>query len=705
MKSQKVEQEKYRIFKKIVENSPIGLCIFYDNSYFYSNQKFDNLFKEKFTKRDDFNPSDMVDLIYQADKDSVRNLISTCIKNKGLKSTKQIRLLNNNNELYWVNLNCICQQINSVESLIFSFVNIDEKISAQNYLQRRLEFETIIMSISSRFVGNIKFKLAIENTLRDIGVLSEASRSYLVIFNEKNLVKEFFQWSSESVIPSKSKQDIERFIFCSKWIEKLAKGEYIHIENFSNYPLEAKKLGIAQQKGKINSCLVFPLFIKAEFSGLIGLDNINETKKWKKIDLSVLRISSQIIGNAMERISAQEELRKSEKKYRHILENLTESYFEVDLKGNFTNFNDSFCKKLGYTREELEGMNYGDILNEDNMKKVFRIYNQLFQERREKLTFEVEVKKKDGSIIIAESSAYLKRNSNGKLIGFYGLARDVTEKRQAEKLKEKFQNELESKVKNRTKELNEALEHQKKYQEEILKASKFKSDFLATMSHELRTPLNAIIGFTDLLLESAFGELNEQQKEYLTDIKTSAEHQYDMISNILDITKIESGQITLSKQYFSLNTVIDQINSNIKNLYTKKGLEFVIKGLNDDMQIYADPIRFKEILLNLLTNAIKFTIQGKITLVIREGYDSWVFKVRDTGIGIASEDFDLVFKEFKRVDSSFVRSTSGTGLGLSLTKRLVELHNGEISFSSLLGSGTTFTIKIPKKKEDLDVKL
>jgi signal transduction histidine kinase len=225
------------------------------------------------------------------------------------------------------------------------------------------------------------------------------------------------------------------------------------------------------------------------------------------------------------------------------------------------------------------------------------------------------------------------------------------------------------------------------------------------MSHELRTPLNAIIGFTELLLEGTFGELNATQLEYLEDIKDSAEYQYDMISSILDISKIESGQVKLNLQKFSLNSIIDQVKSSLKPLYKNKNLEFEVEGLDRDLEIYADPIRFKEILLNLLTNAIKFTIEGYVKLIIKEFYDRWIFKIRDTGIGIARKDFDLIFKEFKRVESSYVKSTQGTGLGLSLTKRLVNLHGGQITFSSVLGVGTTFTFFIPKNipKETINI--
>ena len=171
------------------------------------------------------------------------------------------------------------------------------------------------------------------------------------------------------------------------------------------------------------------------------------------------------------------------------------------------------------------------------------------------------------------------------------------------------------------------------------KVSNFKSDFLATMSHELRTPLNAIIGFSDLLLKRVYGPLNNEQIEFLSDIKTSSAHLLEMISHILDISKVEAGELKLNIKRFSLNSIIDQINSTTKPLYKKKGLKFRIRGLDSEKYIYGDPIKFKEILLNLLSNAIKFTTSGTISLVIKENYKNWIFKIRDQGIGIDSKDY------------------------------------------------------------------
>lgn len=396
---------------------------------------------------------------------------------------------------------------------------------------------------------------------------------------------------------------------------------------------------------------------------------------------------------------AEFQLKESEKNYRNVLESIKEGYFEIDLDGNFTFFNNSICNITGYSRENLINSNYQILCDEKAKLKIFNILNELYRKGEGYRIFEFEQEKKDGEITHLESSVYLHYDAESKIIGFRGILRDVTERKKAELLRKAFNQELKKEVDLRTQELKLANEKQQLYLDQILKTSYFKTKFLSTMSHELRTPLNAILGFSELLLEEENGLLNEDQKEFIKDIKDSAEHQFDMIKHILDISKIESGQITLNIQNFSLNLMVEQLRSSLRPMYNKKNLKFIVIGLDKEKRIYADLIRLKEILLNLLTNAIKYTIAGKIVLTIKENDNRWRFILRDTGIGIAKKDFPLIFKEFKRINSPYVRSVPGTGLGLSLTKRLVELHGGQIEFCSVLGLGTIFLFSISKKFE------
>ncbi len=276
----------------------------------------------------------------------------------------------------------------------------------------------------------------------------------------------------------------------------------------------------------------------------------------------------------------------------------------------------------------------------------------------------------------------------------------INDKRRTEQKLRESKDNLEKEVKKRTKELEVALEQQKLYLDQILEASKSKTEFMAIMSHELRTPLNSIIGFTDLILEGSYGHLSEVQSDFLYDIKNSSLHLLNLINNILEISEIEAGQLNLNFQEFSLNNTINEVVNIIKPIYSKKQLKFTVKLLEDELMIYADPVRFKEVLLNLLDNSIKFTNNGEITLIIDEKNDNWIFSVRDTGIGIAKDNYSLIFQPFKRIITPENISSTGSGLGLSLAKRLVELHNGQIWYESEENRGSTFYFTIPKKSEN-----
>jgi signal transduction histidine kinase len=265
----------------------------------------------------------------------------------------------------------------------------------------------------------------------------------------------------------------------------------------------------------------------------------------------------------------------------------------------------------------------------------------------------------------------------------------------AEALKREFNKKLEQEVKITTKELNEALNQEKLYQEQLLASSQFKSEFMASMSHELRTPLNSIIGFTDVILERISGEVNEEQDKYLNNVKSSALHLLDLINDILDIAKIESGKMELKIVEIPLSQLINQIKTMIKPMYEKKKLTFEIPNITNETVIRVDRLRFKEILFNLLSNAVKYTQEGCIKLEFSEDDTYWNFAVIDTGIGIKEEDFGLIFQDFKRIKSARVAAIEGTGLGLPLTKRLIEYHGGNISFTSEFGKGSTFTFTIP----------
>ena len=231
-------------------------------------------------------------------------------------------------------------------------------------------------------------------------------------------------------------------------------------------------------------------------------------------------------------------------------------------------------------------------------------------------------------------------------------------------------------------------------------ANKMKSEFLANMSHELRTPLNAIIGFAEVLRDKISGELNEDQIDYVKDIHSSGIHLLQMINDILDLSKIEAGRMELQYETFAIREAVEDVYTILKGLAGKKHLELKTIILTDVITVEADRVKFKQILYNLLSNAIKFTPeQGSIIVEASVTDDTLQVSVSDTGIGMKPEDQEKVFKEFWQADGSFARKYEGTGLGLALTKRIVEMHGGKLWFESEFGKGSIFYFALPLKAQ------
>ncbi|SFM55316.1 sensor histidine kinase [Methanolobus profundi] len=226
-------------------------------------------------------------------------------------------------------------------------------------------------------------------------------------------------------------------------------------------------------------------------------------------------------------------------------------------------------------------------------------------------------------------------------------------------------------------------------------SNRAKSEFLAIMSHELRTPLNSIIGFSDLLTDGLAGELNEKQEHYASNISNSGKHLLTIINDILDLSKIEAGEMELNYEEVFVTDIIDEVVMNISPLSSQNNLLIDTSNI-DDVIITADRKKIRQILLNLVGNSVKFTPSGGTIKIFTFLKDEMInICVQDTGIGISSDDQKKLFEPFQQLDSALSRKYDGTGLGLSLVKKLTEMHNGTVSVESELNKGSTFTISLP----------
>jgi DNA-binding response OmpR family regulator/anti-sigma regulatory factor (Ser/Thr protein kinase) len=240
---------------------------------------------------------------------------------------------------------------------------------------------------------------------------------------------------------------------------------------------------------------------------------------------------------------------------------------------------------------------------------------------------------------------------------------------------------------------NTALQAAKEHAE---RESHFKSKFLANMSHELRTPLNAIIGFSELLEQEIFGTLTPKQMEYVQSVLGSGRHLLSLINDILDLSRVEAGRIDLRSEWIPIGVIVDAVQGTVAPLVTKQGVRFEVSVADDLPDLYVDPLRIKQVLYNLLSNAIKFTPRGgRVALCVEAADRQLRIRVEDSGVGIRAEDLARLFREFEQLEPVAGEKPEGTGLGLALSKRLVELHGGGITVQSEVGRGSTFTVFLP----------
>jgi signal transduction histidine kinase len=234
----------------------------------------------------------------------------------------------------------------------------------------------------------------------------------------------------------------------------------------------------------------------------------------------------------------------------------------------------------------------------------------------------------------------------------------------------------------------------------LTEASKAKSEFLANMSHELRTPMNAILGFVEMLLDDIYGEVPPHLREPLIDVQVNGKHLLNLINDVLDLSKIEAGHMELVLSEYSVQDVVETVRTSLQSLALEKGLEFEA-GAEDNIPLaFGDGRRITQCLMNLVGNALKFCKCGRVAVWVERQGSDLLYQVSDTGIGIPKEELKNIFTEFRQVDTAITREFSGTGLGLNITKKFVEMHGGRIWAESELGKGSTFFFSIPLRVND-----
>ncbi len=408
-------------------------------------------------------------------------------------------------------------------------------------------------------------------------------------------------------------------------------------------------------------------------------------------------VISGMLMDVTERKKMEEALRESEEKF-HWAFMSSPAWVVISTveKSRYLDVNDSFLQQTGFAKEEVVGktsVELGIWADEQDRSRFIEMLKRGDAVRNQ----EVRRRRKSGEILTMLFSAEIIRFAGEMCL--LSVSQDITERKKAEEKISEYAENLEKMVKKRTQELEDA---------KILAetASRAKSAFLANISHEFRTPLNSIIGFSEALVEGVYGELKPEHREYIKDIFQSGMHLLSLINQILDLSKIEAGKMELEYRECRVDKVIESTRFMFMEKVKKHGINFVVHTEEDTGTFEVDEMKVKQVLINLISNALKFTPDGSSISVTARKVESEKIgdfieiSVEDTGEGIAQEDQERLFMPFEQLETGLSSNRQGTGLGLALCKRFVELHGGRIWAESQKGKGSRFVFVLPRRPLD-----
>jgi PAS domain S-box-containing protein len=541
---------------------------------------------------------------------------------------------------------------------------------AEEALSRRDAILEAVGFAADRFLELSSWEEPTQDVLEHLGKGTGVSRVYVFqnFRDEKGRLKarQRYEWAAYGVKHEIDDPELQHFCYrdlgFERWEKNLSRKKAIY-GNVVDFPDSEREF---LESHDIRSIVIAPILVGDHWWGFIGFDECTVEREWSISEIEALTAAANTLGAAIGRKEAEEALRESEERYRTLIENQGEGVSIVDLDENFVFANPAAEEIFGVQKGGLLGRNLREFVDPD---QVEILGNQTeFRRKGQNSTYSVDIVRPDGdrrTLIITGTSRF---SPEGNVVGTLGIFRDITDLMRAEE-------EL-----LRAKEQAEA-------------ANRAKSEFLANISHEIRTPMNGIIGMTDLAMET---NLTREQREYLEIVKTSADSLLGLINDILDFSKMEAGHLTLEQIEFDLRHVVEDAVSTLALKAHESGLELLCNVKPDVPGVLiGDPVRLRQILVNLVGNAVKFTREGEIltTCEVKERDDRSVLlhlSVRDTGIGIPRDRLDSIFDSFSQVDGSTTRKYGGTGLGLAISRQLCSMMEGEIWVESEMGTGSTF---------------
>ena len=599
--------------------------------------------------------------------------INECIRTQKLSKIEY--WLNFADEIKWYEMNITYLRLNNNYGLTCVVRDISESKKNLSLISQQIDLQELLIKISTTYI-NIDISnidRVINHSLKEMGEYVNADRTYIFTYDFVNKTcSNTYEWCNKGIAPEIDNLQQIPLAFFPDWVNKHVQGEPFIIENILDLPDEGPESlrGVLEPQG-IKSLITIPMMHNDEIMGFIGFDSVNETHIYTENEKQLLHIYAQMVVNVQIRRRSFEMISYQEQKYRNLISNMSIGLVELDMNDHVVFANQQFCEMANLNFDRIKGLNAAALLN-PRQKRALTNYKYELQQSKNPSSIEMLVKNRKGEHswwLINGAPHY---NDKGELIGTVGVFLDISAQK-------KLQAELET-----AKRLAE-------------KAAKAKESFLTNMSHEIRTPLNVIIG---MVRELGKEKLSEQQRKYVVNSESSANHLLTIINNILDMSKIEAGQFTLDPVDFSITALINDVHSILSSRAAGKNIkfEFNVNKITHDV-LKGDTIRLRQIFINLLSNAIKFTDEGHVHFTVEEltsnnTIEKLRFTVADTGIGISEEFLSNLFEKFSQEQTQSNRNFEGTGLGMSISKELVEMMGGTIAVKSTKGVGTEITIEL-----------
>lgn len=683
-----------------------------------------------------------------------------------------------------------------MKAQIWLYRDVSKYTVIENSLKYRLQFEEKITNLSYSFISAKIENLdrVLDNALEEIGEFIGVDRCYVFQFSsDLTHMSNSYEWCRKGIAEEKSNlQNLPTSIF-PWWMEKLTCFENVIIDSVEELPLEASAEKAILSSQGIKSLLVVPLIYSFELLGYLGFDSVDSYRHWDNDNVKMLRVFGSLLSGALKRKENELALRTSQRKYKSVVDNLTEVIFQTDQKGLWTFLNPAWETITGFSIEESLGQEFLQYVHPDDRQRNLEHFSKLLNREKPYCRHQIRYLKKDGSYCWVEIFARLTLSENEQISGTSGTLNDITTRKFQEDEIRKLSKAVEttptavvltdlngkivfvnkgllktgsftdeSQILNKTifdftdqqgkeklisevipqilsgldwqGELNVTkydgtvlpvklvcslikdefdspqmllanffdISELKRAEIEVRNAlakekelNEMKSRFVSLVSHEFRTPLAAILSSAEILEYYAEKFPPEKKALHYQKIKTSINNLLDILNEISEINRIDSGKVGLIANNIVFTDFLNDILEEINTGYPEKAA-ISISNKTNSLEIQADKKLLRQITINIISNAVKYTPKDKnIFINVSLDKDYLIFEVKDEGMGIPLKEQSGIFEPFTR--SNKVQGIKGSGLGLSIVKKAVELLNGSVSFVSREGHGSTFSVKIPVK--------